>query len=323
MKAYHIVEWKRLYELTDKGRPAPEDHPFEELRKTPIPYIRYSDNGLLLSPSWLKLMKNAWTIGPMMDVACYGLYWKLVDIARDKPKQFRGWILDDKNLPLNAWQVVEILGMGDSEHIKPLFDLLCSPAINKLELLDVPADFPIPPDSARQRENAGTFQDVTETEVEVKFKRNERVSQLDPLAKYDSPPPEESLSQAPPSDRVSVRDSGDTVTASDSVPTGGPGREKGAAAAKQLFVLELTTLIHWRNQSDRTTLLDIAEQLEHRVVYETEDNLFAEALEKARGCTKVGRNPLAMFVSAMKKSPFHYIPKGTSYIRGAKDKYHV
>lgn len=316
-RAYHIVEWKRLYELTDKGRPAPPDHPFEGLRKTPIPYLRHSDNGLLLSPAWLKMLKFAWPLGTMMDAATYGIWKKLLDVARDKPRMYRGWILDDKSYPLNPWQFAEIVGFRDSDYMKPIFDLLCHPAIAKLELLQVPGDFPIPPNSAQQRENAGIFQDETETEDKVNNNLNERDTTRLGGGQGDQ------LSPPPPSVMDSVMDSGDTVSVSGSAPKGGEGRKKEIATAKQQFLLKMTGLIQWHNQSDRTTILDIAEQLEHRIVYETKDDLFSEAIEKARGCSRIGRNPLAMFVSAMKKSPFYYIPKGTSFIRGAKDKYNV
>ena len=316
MKAYHIVGWTRLYELTDKGRPAPEDHPPDELRKTPIPYIRYKDNGLLLSPSYRRLTKHAYRLGVMMEMACYGLYWKLVDIARDKTRDYRGWILDENNFPLNPEQVADVLEINDQLYIRKAFDLLVY--LGKLEFLEVPAYFPTPPHSAQQRENAGTFQDVTETEVNKNI-----IKRKDLPEEYPWEPEVASPSPDPPSDKDSVRDSGDTVSVTVSVPTGGPGREKEMEKARQIFLLELTGIIIWHNQSDRTTLTDIAEQLAYRQTYETELPLFNEAIVKARGCARIGNNPLAMFVSAMKKSPFCYIPKGTSYIRAAKDKYHV
>ena len=331
MKAYHIVEWKRLYEVTSKSSPYNPDKPDEELRKTPIPYIRYSDNGLLLSPSYRRLAKHGNVLGVMMGMACYGLYWKLVDIAKNKTRDFRGWIVDENNYPLDPEHIADILEIKDRTYIKKAFDLLVY--LGKLEYLELPDHFPKPADSRnsiQQREFLEPFKNVTETEEEVKekFKRKDppvlaEAAELgDPLAKHDTPPPAEHFPQAPPPVKDSVKDSGDTDTDTVSVPTGGPGgNKKEVAVAKQLFLLELTTKIHIRNQSDRTTLYDIADQLEHRMIYETEEDLFTEALAKLDGCVKIGRNPLAMFVSAMKKSPFHYIPKGTSYIRAAKDKY--
>ena len=324
MKAYHIVEWKRQYEVTAKSSPYNPDKPEEELRKTPIPYIRYSDNGLLLSPSYRRLAKHGNKLGVMMGMCIYGLYWKLVDIARDKTRDYRGWILDENNYPLDPEHIADILEITDRTFVKKAFDLLVY--LGKIELLEVPAYFPIPADSRNsrsQREFLEPFKNETETEdkVKLKFKRKDSPEVEDlPL----SSPAAEQFPQAPPTDKDSVKVSGDTATDTVWVPTGGPGgTEKETEAARQIFLMELTGIIRWRNQSDRTTLGDIADQLSYRQTYETEEPLFNEAIVKARGCAEIGHNPLAMFVSAMKKSPFHYIPKGTSYIRGAKDKYNV
>lgn len=344
MKAYHIVEWKRLYEVTAKSSPYNPDKPDEELRKTPIPYIRYSDNGLLLSPSYRRLAKHGNELGVMMGIAVYGLYWKLVDIARGKSRDFRGWILDEKNYPLDAEHVADILEIKDRTHVKKAFELLVY--LGKMELIEVPAHFPIPADSRnsiQQREFLEPFKNVTETEDKVKEKFKRKVLRIEPEQTVEERlsieyPEAACSSQAPPPDKDSDKDSvkvtGDTVSATDSAtdsvtvtvtaPTEGPGRNKQeGAVAKQLFLLELTKIIRWHNQSDKTTLCNIADQLEYRFIYETTEDLFAEALKKAAGCAEIGRNPLAMFVTAMKKSPFYYIPKGTSFIRGAKDKYNV
>ena len=325
MKAYHIVAWKRKYELTAKKAPAKEDTPFEDLRLTPIPYIRYSDNGLLLSPSYRRLAKHGNKLGVMMGISIYGLYWKLVDIARDKVRDYRGWILDENNYPLDPEHIADILEIKDRTYVKKAFALLVY--LGKLELLEVPAHFPIPADSTnsiQQREFLEPFKNETETEDKEKFKRKDSIqwSELngpDPLSVARTEPP----SPGPPSDKDSVKDSGDTASVTVSVPQGGQGREEEMAKARQVFLMELSDIIVWRNQSDRTTLGDIAEQLTHRQIFDTDLPLFNEAIAKARGCAKVGKNPLAMFVAAMKQSPFNYVPRNRSFIRAKKDKYHV
>ena len=86
--------------------------------------------------------------------------------------------------------------------------------------------------------------------------------------------------------------------------------------------MELSRIIPARNNSDQTTFRDIFDQLEERMVYDTNEPLFDKAIEKARGCRQVGRVPASIFVAAMKKSPFCYVPKGTSLIKGQTDKYH-
>lgn len=324
--AYRIVGWKVLYEVTDKGKPAKEETPFEELRKSPLRFARYADDGWLISPEFKQMCKLAYTIGPCMELACYGLYRKLVDISRAQVREFRGWILDPKHQPVNAFQYADMQGITDQQNIKELFGILTHPTITKLELLNYPDGSPL--NSPAQVEeggglldtlgkNEGAFLNVTETEYNNnnKFKRKE-----DPAC------PQAAESFAPPAlpDKVSDLVSGDSDSASVSGPTGQGGqRQKEIAAAKQLFLLELTELIHCRNSSDITTYRDIADQLEYKKLYETDLALFNEALAKARECSRIGQKPMAMFVAAMKKSPFNYIPKGTQIIRARLDNFHV
>jgi hypothetical protein len=55
------------------------------------------------------------------------------------------------------------------------------------------------------------------------------------------------------------------------------------------------------------------------MILETDLPLFDLALEKASHCTRA-RNPPAVFVAAMKESPFNYIPIRRQIIRGKFDR---
>ena len=97
--------------------------------------------------------------------------------------------------------------------------------------------------------------------------------------------------------------------------------EKEIKEKADKIMLDICKLIPARDQSDRTTYHDIFTQLREREIYMTDELLFEQALKKATECCRVGKNPISMFVAAMKKSPFCYVPKGESIIRGARDKY--
>jgi len=118
--------------------------------------------------------------------------------------------------------------------------------------------------------------------------------------------------------------------ASDSVSQPGQGAGPGADSAEPLTdkerlfeihreckkaVLELTQIIHPHNQSDITTFNDIYVQLQQRVISGCPYPLFELSLNTARQCWR-GDKPIAMFVAAMKKAPFYYVPKKLSVVPG-------
>ena len=70
-----------------------------------------------------------------------------------------------------------------------------------------------------------------------------------------------------------------------------------------------------RNKSDSTTISDIYSQLAQRLIGGSPYTLFSSSLATARQCWR-GDKPIAMFVAAMKKPPFHYVPKKLSVIPG-------
>jgi len=70
-----------------------------------------------------------------------------------------------------------------------------------------------------------------------------------------------------------------------------------------------------RNKSDSTTISDIYSQLAQRLIGGSPYTLFESSLATARQCWR-GDKPIAMFVAAMKKPPFYYVPKKLSVIPG-------
>ena len=118
-----------------------------------------------------------------------------------------------------------------------------------------------------------------------------------------------------------ISSSGISASVSDSAPRRGLRSVEEINKKSADIFLDICKLIKPRDQSDRTTLHHIFIQLRHREIYDTDEMLFDQAKIKATECCRIGKNPISMFVAAMKKSPFCYVPQGNSTIRGATDKY--
>ena len=315
-KAYRIVNWKPLYEVTGRGKKATEETALEDLRKSKLPYVRWAVHGHSLGPTYRKMVKKAWGVGILMEMACMGLFGKMLELAADQGPKWRGWILDEKQRPINAPQIAELLDIKDDGTVGKLIEVLCHEEINWVELVEFPLQAGVEGGEVGESggrlggESEEPLYKVTETEEEGKVIETES-----DLATGGG----EVLSPAPCPPSM-VTGSVSDVSASDSVSAAGRGQ--GIKKRRAIAVLELSRIIPARNNSDQTTFRDIFDQLEERMVYDTNEPLFDKAIEKARGCRQVGRVPASIFVAAMKKSPFCYVPKGTSLIKGQTDKYH-
>lgn len=317
--AYRIVNWKQQFEVTsDHGKAAKVDTPLEGLRKSAIPYLRKRVTGHSLSPTYRKLIKMAWEEGILMEMACLGIYDRFLNLAgaQDDPK-YRGWILDEKQRPIKVPQIAELLDIRDDGTFDKLVKILCHEEINWVEL----AEFPYTPRPVgvnggergwAEGERVEPFKNETETEEE---------ENLNYETERDSPgvPDQGGRSASPPPPSALVTDTVSEISASASVsaPRGGEEIKKRRYRAS----VRLCEIIRPRNSSDRTTFRDIFDQLEQRMIYVTEEPLFGKALEKAEQCCQIDGDPIKIFVAAMKKSPFCYIPVRRGIIRGSTDEY--
>lgn len=333
MQAYRITNWKKIGEVTDKGRAAEEDTPDEKIRKTRPTYIRWRIQGHSLSPARRRLSKKAWLLGPMMDVACDGIYIRLLDLAGswDDPK-LRGWILDDRKRPMNPYQVADLFEIKDTEHIAALFDLLCDPDVGLLEKAEFSGFSLAAGESGgnlgkvgkKEEEVEKPFLNETETEV-LSLKLIETESDFPGLPDQGGRDGEQTA--APASALASASDSVSEIPASASVSGSAP--RQGLRSVEEIkkesakIILQITELkgLRPKTQSDYTTYSDIFEQLRNRVIYDTDEPLFEKALKKAKECCRIGDNPIKMFVAAMKKVPFCYVPNRRCIVRGKLDKY--
>jgi len=367
MKAYRIVNWWK-FEITAKGRLATAKTPMKDIRKTPLVFVRFPVHGHILTADYRRMVKRAGSNA----MACDGLYKALVGLAGSQVREYRGWILDDRQLPMDPKQVAELLLLPE-EQVQQIYAILMDEDVKWLELVEFPKALCRPgktgvslggkwseagvsmgdkwSEAGVSMEKNGIALNETETEDKDKGFDSKRIEtekgdfgknqdrEGDDL-RQDVRDPAQPAAQASASasvpgsapGSVSQRPSAsDSAPVSDSDSASRPGQRAGPEEHGSCHVseqhrfdiirecqkatLEFTQIIHPRNNSDLTTINDIFSQLKYRLISGSPYPLFELALNTARQCWR-GDKPIAMFVAAMKKPPFYYVPKKLNVIPG-------
>lgn len=360
MKACRISNWWR-YEVLKNGNPAAEKTRMASLRIKPLIYVRFPVHGHTLSSDYRRMIKRA---GPELAAACDGLYKMLVGLAGNQVREYRGWVMDDRQQPLEPGQIAELLCLS-KEKVAQILEILTDYNVKWVDFLALPEALHKSLNSSelcqnsriiysgnnQEKKGAHLIETVTEAvtkdkgfETEAVPKPKERVwekkggeapGEKENVQPQAAPPPASvSVSgSVPVSDSDSERTSA-SVSVPASVPdsvsqpgAGLPGAESPGPLTKQMMfeimrqrcqaVLEAVSIlkINPRNKSDSTTISDIYSQLAQRLVGGSPYTLFESSLATARQCWR-GDKPIAMFVAAMKKPPFYYVPKKLSVIPG-------
>ncbi len=293
MDTYRITDWWR-YEVTEKGHIAKIDTPLEQLRKKPLEYIRWTNFGHRLGPAFRKLNKKAWPYGPGIAEATFGIFGKCLELAADQQREYRGWILDEKQNPVDAKAIAELLEW-DVDVVTRAMEILCCPEIQWLEFKPfspIYRELPVNPANLGAlstnvpAKHPGLFQN--ETETEVKRNKNETVR--------ENPDSRPSASDFPPSVSASVSKTE-------------LGKKRNQAT------MQLAEIFRPQNQSDGTTLRNIIEHLEMGIFAERfNPEIYDAMLEVAHQCHSA-RKPIAMFVQAMKDPRFGYRPERKRLIK--------
>jgi len=307
-KAYRITEWVRQFEVDKKKHatklyePPPD---ISNLRILPLPYIRLAGGGHSQSTIDRRINQNAWRQGQLREMAVHGVYIKLLLLAAIQQREFRGWILDERQRPMHAKEIAETLGICEVRELEEILSILCSPEIGLLELCEyrqtsgceyrqVPGQVRTCPDKS------GLFKNETETEK----KRNLNETKGVPESGQNCEIVENSSEIVENS--VSASDIQSDVSASEF-----PAEEKVEAVRSDTagFLCEILQPSP-SNPGDITTFRDILDQLKGRV---NEGlctiEIFDAVVEVARVCRREGENPIAMFVKAMKEKRFGYVPE--------------
>lgn len=161
-QAYRIVDWKRRYEVTSKGRAADEDTPLEELRKSSLDYVRSRVYGHSIGPALHNLIDRAYVPGEIHEFAVFGLFHKLLELAADQQRRYRGWILDKDQSPMGAVEIAKLFRTHEVDRIRQSLSVLCHSEVSWLELTQFPdksgkvRELPVVP---------GLFKKKIETEI--------------------------------------------------------------------------------------------------------------------------------------------------------------
>jgi len=360
-QAYRIVHWWK-YELLKNGKLATAKTKMSSIRIKPLIYVRFPVHGHSLTADYRRMVRRAGELA----AACDGVYKALVGLAGNQVREYRGWVLDDRQRPLNPGQLAELLCLSERK-VNQIFEILLDREVKWIEFLDFPESLHKSLQgsglsSQSQNKNFGNKREkkgsaLNETEAEIKDKDNrfeanriegggvrekgEVESQGAGEGEKENEQP-----QALPAALASVSDSGtdpvpvsvseqssgsgsDSAPVADSVskpgPRAGPGAEGVGVVSKEKMAeiirevreatIELSQIIRPHNSSDITTISDIYEQLQHLLVSGSPYPLLEFSLTTARQCWRA-KKPIAMWVAAMKKPPFYYVPKKLSVVPG-------
>jgi hypothetical protein len=332
MKAYRIVDWWK-YEITSKGRLATAKTSMKDIRKTPLVYVRFPVHGHSLTADYRRMVRRAGELA----AACDGLYKMLVGLAGNQVREYRGWILDDRQRILNPGQVAELLFLPE-EQVQQIYAILMCEDVKWLELVEFPKSLCRFGKAGGKLggkrgavEKNGVALNETETVKDKDKFFDSRIGvpgeknvqpQAQPQASVSGPDTGPGPDPVSASEKPTVSDSVAVpvpVTDSASQPGAGPGAEGSVPLTdnetifeldrqRKKATLELSQIIRLRTNSDTTTILDIYTQLQQRMIA-------GSPYHTARQCWRADK-PIAMFVAAMKKPPFYYVPKKLSVLPG-------
>lgn len=152
MKAWHITDWEKYYEVNDSDRPF---KPGEKRRKTPLPYVRWyvggpDNDNQAYQECALRVVAEHSAEGWMM---AFGLFGKLLELAAGQQQDLRGYILGKGGKPVSI-EFLSYLTLFPQEHIRKGLEILSSPSVQWIEEVEMPNSATVretPRDSATDR----------------------------------------------------------------------------------------------------------------------------------------------------------------------------
>lgn len=277
MQAYRIVDWVKQYEVTIKKRATKAYEPepsLDKLRKSPLPYVRISGVGHAQTTIDRRINEKAWRAGELNEAAVFGLYVKLVLIAANQPREFRGWVLDQRQNPMYAKQIAETLGYYEVGRVSEILSVLCDPEIELVSL----CEFRQTSGQIRTNPEGSGLLYKTETETEENINKTKEDSES-PSIVYASVSAQKI--------HLQIAD----------------------ARAKALKEVLRILRVDPNNQSDLTTFRDIFDQFEGRIVAgELTVEIFDAVVDEAVEAGGHRFKKIARFVNAMKLPRFGYMP---------------
>ena len=288
MEAYKVVDWRKHYEVNKNNYTAKDGEDIDKLKVSPLEFVRWRVVGHNLSPGWRHIVSKGWKPGEINELAVLGLFGKLLELAANQKREFRGWILDNNQQPLNAKGVADLLMIHEFGRVQEALNLLCSPDINWMVLETFSQnsrEFPKSPGIPKK------FGSVSEDDLELLYNETETEPNV---TKHN----ERVLPEAPKPDKVS---GSDLLCKAGSGSGSVQAPVKNVEAAKQQFMLELWEILPPLSASDETTYRNIAAYLVGKIDagrHQTE--IFQKVADAARNCSKMAnlskQHKIATFV---------------------------
>lgn len=139
-QAYRIVDWARFYEVGIDGHavgrwdPVP---PMDRRRKSPLRYIRIENTGHKQTTVDRKIIgKTRAAPGEAVEMAVHGFFVEMLKLAGDQPREFRGWILDERQRPMDVKAIADQLGIFEIGTARMLLGILTDPDIGLMEVCE-------------------------------------------------------------------------------------------------------------------------------------------------------------------------------------------
>lgn len=281
MKVYCIVDWDSRYEVSEKGT---EYRPGDR-KKANLKYVRLAVHGKSEGVGWKRLRR---AVGDDNALAAFGLFSKLLELAADQEREFRGYLLDEQKCPASAEYMEMLWGIPQDIISQYLPKLVEIGWIAEKDFRNNSGDFgTIPNDS----ENFGKIPESSE--ITPQGENTIRKSS-------EFTPPNETETEH----NITITK---TETASENF-----GKEKIQESSasdsgkeiksKSAFVLKVADVLVFKpNSSDHTAILNLADYLD-RLRNKT-PRVFEEVIEVARSkiSSTTIRNPIAAFFAEVKK----------------------
>ncbi len=169
-EAYYIRDWKERYEVTSDDREAkPDQYGRKKLRAGPLRYIRYPVAGHTVPIQDQRMKTTAESPSDFEAALC--LWPKLLGLAGAQNKDYRGWVLTERQEPAVVDDLVLFTGIRPQTIARAL-ELLAHADVGLIELRPFPPnsaeDCEILQDSAKALINDTENRTDTETETETK-----------------------------------------------------------------------------------------------------------------------------------------------------------
>ncbi|GAG16616.1 unnamed protein product, partial [marine sediment metagenome] len=178
-EVYYIRNWKEDYEVSTDGRAAKPD---QKLRSNALKYVRLKVNGHSQRAGYRRLEKLAKTSTRMEGT--WAVWCKLLEMAANQERQYRGWILTERQAPATAEDIAFFTGFR-LKTIRTALELLSHPQVAWIELRPFDGDCA---DNRGLQQNSADNCETPRTDAEAFINEtdNRTDTQTDSLTKTDT-----------------------------------------------------------------------------------------------------------------------------------------